>query len=94
MQWLRKSIEVIKLWVDVWNTDPLDKNEECTHSSGTFRIVHLNDIIVSSHEPERSRDSVWQQDDFREVCILSKLDIMVGEFELKLNLLSNFQCIP
>ena len=45
-------------------------------------------------KPERSHDSVWQQGDVREVCILRKLDIKVGEFELKLNLLSNFQCIP
>jgi len=45
-------------------------------------------------KPERSHDSVWQHDDVSEVCILSKLDIMVGEFELKLNLPNSFQCSP
>jgi len=43
-------------------------------------------------KPERSRDSVWQHDDVSEVRILLKLDIMVGEFWLKLNLPNNFQC--
>ena len=45
-------------------------------------------------KPERSHDSVWQHDDVSEVFILRKLDSMVGEFELKLNLPNKFQCNP
>jgi hypothetical protein len=42
-------------------------------------------------KPERSLDNVSQQDDVSEACIVYKLEIMVGEFELKLRGLSGKQ---
>jgi hypothetical protein len=50
MEWLRKSMEVIKLRAEFWNTDPLNTKQEYTQWSGTFHIVHLIALISSSHE--------------------------------------------
>jgi hypothetical protein len=90
-KWLRKSI---KLRADFWNTDPLNTNRNVP--TRPEHLVLYISATSSLHlmKPERSHDGVWQLDDVSEFSILRKLDVMVGGFELKLNMPTNFQCRP